>query len=709
MPVTVPLISTDLRMLSDEDYLVSRAKQAFVVDPHAAKAWMLTAKTLYPNNFAVQFEAYNIVKTARNVKEAAKCFETLLQQFQGDSDLWNEVETLTRALRSDCGDPEPTFLRSVFANLSTDAQQQLLQVTADRSNDTMEHCRLLMLLLSRFPHAVAKHGPRLVDTLLSAEKHSHYQVANNCFRKLLVCELVPLMGASPVPVELPPRQLYRLLHKTIEYYLSCIMIQDTTEVDPWDKLFLGFRSLGLMLNWDVSAVFSQPWGRELYWQQLLDKHEHMRLPLDPESHEVRQHVYCTGIFFLRCLHEYISSLHSGERQLVLLEAFAITQSEREPSEPPLKRRKGEGTETTPLVTVDATVTVSTGASNNSSSGMVNNSQSSSGKERINANTVVISHLTAALRCWNMLNSVEAIQRGVSKLLQMLGIEQWLNTFHQDMQLYRGDASDLVNNLLQSEKPENQGQNLTSSPAVNNSSLIRNLRLSSAFFYLRQLPAAVDRALQTVSMLTSLPAGGSLSSNLSKHTRAQRHLHLLPLTRLSVLQYCVHLILSALQHFASQPSGGSATTTELDMCVGNMLVLLQLELGDTEQPMPGALDLLIKLMAHIRSRASFSYPIFTNYIINADILEEIMHLATKQGGLVAFEIAPPSSTQLASQRRISTRGVDKGAKEDFKSAMRRQMARSNEPLEPLLIKFLTSEQDYVRRLLWPQSKAYSVRM
>lgn len=63
----------------------------------------------------------------------------------------------------------------------------------------------------------------------------------------------------------------------------------------------------------------------------------------------------------------------------------------------------------------------------------------------------------------------------------------------------------------------------------------------------------------------------------------------------------------------------------------------------------------------------------------------------------------------SQRRISTRGVDKGAKEDFKSAMRRQMARSSEPLEPLLIKFLTNEQDYVKRLLWPQSKAYPHRM
>lgn len=121
------------------------------------------------------------------------------------------------------------------------------------------------------------------------------------------------MGASPVPVELPSRQLYRLLHKTIEYYLSCLMTpvrminivlngptnlsfyaflccsnyfirvgfciystcdkyqlfiisnaeiifpQDPNEPDPWEKLFLGFRSLGHMLNWDISAVFSQPW------------------------------------------------------------------------------------------------------------------------------------------------------------------------------------------------------------------------------------------------------------------------------------------------------------------------------------------------------------------------------------------------------------------------------------------------------------------
>ncbi|KAJ1524001.1 hypothetical protein ONE63_010545 [Megalurothrips usitatus] len=706
MPVTMVPALDEAQILSDEDYLVLRAKQAFMVDPHAAKAWMLTAKTLYPNNFAVQFEAYNIVKSAKNVREAAKCLETLLQQFQEDAELWNEVEALTRALRSDCPDPEPSFLRAVFAHLSTDAQQQLLQVTADRSKDTMEHCRLLMILLSRFPHAVVKHGPRLVDTLLSAEKHSHFQVANNCYRKLLVCELVPLMGASPVPVELPPRQLYRLMHKMIEYYLSCLTSQDPNEPDPWEKLFLGFRSLATMLNWDIASVFGQPWGREIYWQQILEKHEHLHPSLDPESHEVRQHSYCTGIFFLRCLHEYISSIHSGDHQLLLLESFVMPPSEREAAEPPSKRRKHD--ETVPLVTVDLVTATSTGnPPSNSSAGVPNsNPSTSSGRDRINSTTSVVTNLTATLRCWTMVNSKEPVQRGVTKLLQLLNVDKWLSLFHQDVQLYRGEVNELVNSLLQMDSPDNQSSNAVPM----NSTIVKNLRLASAFFYLRQLPAAVDRALQIVGMLSSLPSGGTLSPNLLKQTHAQRHLHLLSLSRTPVLQYCVHLILSTLQqHFVSQPPGGGATTTELDMCVGNMLVLIQLELGDAEQPMPGALELMSKLVSHIRTRPSFSYPIFTNYIINTDILEEIMHLAIRQENPVVFEIAPPSSTQLTSQRRISTRGVDKGAKEDFKSAMRRQIARSFEPLEPLLIKFLTSEQDYVRRLLWPQAKTYVPRM
>jgi hypothetical protein len=44
----------DTNTISDEDYLVLRAKDALRSDAFAAKAWMITAKTLFPNNFAVQ-------------------------------------------------------------------------------------------------------------------------------------------------------------------------------------------------------------------------------------------------------------------------------------------------------------------------------------------------------------------------------------------------------------------------------------------------------------------------------------------------------------------------------------------------------------------------------------------------------------------------------------------------------------------------------
>lgn len=41
-------------MDEEENYLILKAKMAQSTDPFASKAWILTAKTLYPNNFGVQ-------------------------------------------------------------------------------------------------------------------------------------------------------------------------------------------------------------------------------------------------------------------------------------------------------------------------------------------------------------------------------------------------------------------------------------------------------------------------------------------------------------------------------------------------------------------------------------------------------------------------------------------------------------------------------
>ena len=40
--------------LSDEEYVIYRTKSSQKLDSATAKSWMITAKTLFPRNFAVQ-------------------------------------------------------------------------------------------------------------------------------------------------------------------------------------------------------------------------------------------------------------------------------------------------------------------------------------------------------------------------------------------------------------------------------------------------------------------------------------------------------------------------------------------------------------------------------------------------------------------------------------------------------------------------------
>lgn len=48
-----------LESLPDEDYVIQRAKLALKKsDPLYAKAWMITAKCLYPDNFGVQVNKF---------------------------------------------------------------------------------------------------------------------------------------------------------------------------------------------------------------------------------------------------------------------------------------------------------------------------------------------------------------------------------------------------------------------------------------------------------------------------------------------------------------------------------------------------------------------------------------------------------------------------------------------------------------------------
>uniref|UniRef100_A0A1B6J7H0 Integrator complex subunit 10 n=1 Tax=Homalodisca liturata TaxID=320908 RepID=A0A1B6J7H0_9HEMI len=620
--------------LSPEQYLISMAKKYFEVDKYKSKAWLLTATTLFRNNFAIQFEAYEIEKGANNCKEASKCFRNLFRQFSNNERLWLEIQQLMIALRSDHPDDNQTFLCNMFNHLPPEVQHELLLVAADHSEDTMEHCRLMLLLLNKFPATISQHGSRLVDLLVSAEKHEHEQ-AVNCYRKLLVCDLIPLLGATST-LDLPIKQLFKLLHKSIEFYLCYVMnknkaIQDLpvsegTIDDPWGNLFRVLEMVGRKLNWELSDIFKLPIKKDKVWQRIVQFH---RMYAEQPKHG-QQLLYCTLLQFLSCLHDYCSALDpmSGS-SMVLVEGVA-----GEPhGEPPAKMRKVDPTED-PLSTEWTVGDPS--------------------------QTTIIENFQFAFQCWQLLYSSEYLEREFAKLSPMLGLDQWISGFLWDVALYQGRHEECLRMLT--------GQELTRKI---------HLRLASTNFFLGHYQNMLDNILGAVSCWPPHSQVGSLSMVAPREGK-RRHLHFLPLRRFPTLQYCCRLLITALK------SKMVHVTMECDLAMGHMLVLMQLDWPHHE-------SLQAEVTERIRQRGSFTYALFTKYIVLPDIVDEFMLLSTEN---LPLDILPPSSNQMLNHRRMSTRGVDKGAKEDFKLAMKRQVARSSEPMDSLIITFLTEQRDLI---------------
>lgn len=121
----------------------------------------------------------------------------------------------------------------------------------------------------------------------------------------------------------------------------------------------------------------------------------------------------------------------------------------------------------------------------------------------------------------------------------------------------------------------------------------------------------------------------------------------------------------------------------------MLVLIQLNY-------PSEIKMAEFIFDRIRSKQSFSFPEFSTYIICPDFLEEFMYLYTNENK-IQLELNTPSTSSLT--RRIGTRGSDRGIKDEFKQLIRKQMARSNEDVESLILQFIIQERNTLMQLIF----------
>lgn len=121
----------------------------------------------------------------------------------------------------------------------------------------------------------------------------------------------------------------------------------------------------------------------------------------------------------------------------------------------------------------------------------------------------------------------------------------------------------------------------------------------------------------------------------------------------------------------------------------MLVLIQLNY-------PAEMKIAEFIFERIRAKQSFSFPDFSTYIICPDFLEEFMYLYTNESKI---QLELSSKTAGTMTRRIGTRGADRGIKDEFKQLIRKQMARSNEDIESLIVQFITQERDLLMQLIF----------
>lgn len=121
----------------------------------------------------------------------------------------------------------------------------------------------------------------------------------------------------------------------------------------------------------------------------------------------------------------------------------------------------------------------------------------------------------------------------------------------------------------------------------------------------------------------------------------------------------------------------------------MLVLIQLNY-------PAEIKTAEFIFDRIRSKQSFSFPEFSEYVICRDFLEEFMYLYTNESK-IQLELSTPSASSLT--RRIGTRGSDRGIKDEFKQLIRKQMARSDEDVESLILHFINQERGSLMQLIF----------
>ncbi|XP_064407227.1 integrator complex subunit 10-like isoform X2 [Halichondria panicea] len=616
-------------MSTDCDWVVERCKEQLSKNSRAAaKAWILTARSLYPDNFAVQYEAYSLHLKCGELKEAANVLADLLSNFPQECALLDYqldvVKVVSGCMGTDelnkFGPQDEATMKDLFGSLSPGVQKSFLLQACERLPDILMKCRIWLVTIRLFPETTRSVGLDLYDTLSQQPSTEYKLMADDPYKELLDH---PCAGRA-----------------------------------GWDRLHHLFLMTADKCGWRevlLSKQIGPHLPPSLRWHGLekISGYTNKGVAFEAPRNVAIACFYISVFMFFEMSWDYSNSVrYSGkDKQSTPAESWILIEDTSFRSHPDEKSSKRRKVEESPGV---AFLDLHTGSHK--------------------TDKYIVERFLVAVDCWDFLQSNVTYRQEFSRLCQQWGVFEWewLNSFRADMSLYKGEHN------LSSQILSHECTRMKEAGKPKESYLRYLVQLVNCSVILGDTKNSCEYASEVISLIPDSRSSTTHQKPIphptlsSQSGSAKRKLKVLQCSTQEILPYCIQVIIRTLKEAATGHSRS-------DRALGHLLVLLQYDWPKEE-------EMFAHVITMIQKRRKFSFPEFFKYVITIDILEEMLFLYNCESLQITLL---PQETNTKS--RTVTRGVNRGARVDLMGAMEKQVRRCEEPIEPILRTFFKEQK------------------
>ena len=148
----------------------------------------------------------------------------------------------------ECVEGEGKFYVDMFENISNDVKKKMIICAADKADDPLDYCKLMIVFIKMFNQEIENYGEKLIETVNEAEIKllgSNPDPLNQ-YRTILVTEILPTV-LNFDRVRINSKLLLNNLYKAQEYILGCSLRR--TSGGSWSILYNIVHCVAKILGW----------------------------------------------------------------------------------------------------------------------------------------------------------------------------------------------------------------------------------------------------------------------------------------------------------------------------------------------------------------------------------------------------------------------------------------------------------------------------